>query len=66
MNENENVNENDNFGFINDGNLMILGIEGEATLQVIDVTGRILSTETFSGSYNKAVKACLLLHHPQE
>ena len=57
VNENENGNENDNFGFINNGNLMILGIEGEATLQVIDVTGRILSTETFSGSYNKAVKA---------
>ena len=37
-----------NFGFISDGNLMILGIEGEATLQIIDVTGRILSTETFS------------------
>ena len=44
-----------NFGFISDGNLMILGIEGEATLQIIDVTGRILSTETFSGSYSKAV-----------
>ena len=57
VNENENVNENDNFGFISNGNLMILGIEGEATLQVIDVTGRILSTETFSGSYNKAVNA---------
>ena len=53
----ENGNENDNFGFISNGNLMILGIEGEATLQVIDVTGRILSTETFSGSYNKAVNA---------
>ena len=44
-----------NFGFISNGNLMILGIEGEATLQVIDVTGRILSTETFSGSYSKAI-----------
>ena len=51
---NSNGSEN-NFGFISDGNLMILGIEGEATLQVIDVTGRILSTETFSGNYNKAV-----------
>ena len=45
----------DNFGFLSDGNLMILGIEGEATLQVIDVNGRILSTETFSGSYTKAI-----------
>ena len=46
-----------NFGFISDGNLMILGIEGEATVQMIDVTGRILSTETFSGSYSKALNA---------
>ena len=46
--------EDDSFGFINgNGNLCIFGIEGEATLQVIDVTGRILSTETFSGSYEK-------------
>ena len=44
-----------NFGFISNGNLMILGIEGEATLQIVDVTGRILSTETFSGSYSKAI-----------
>ena len=50
-------NNSDNFGFMNNGNLMILGIEGEATLQVIDVTGRILSSETFSGSYNKPIKA---------
>ena len=49
-----NNNENDNFGFISNGNLVISGIEGEATLQMIDVTGRILSTESFSGSYNKA------------
>ena len=46
-----------NFGFISDGNLMILGIDGVATLQVIDVTGRILSSETFSGSYSKAINA---------
>ena len=46
--------ESDSFGFINGmGNLVIVGIEGEATLQVIDVTGRILSSETFSGSYEK-------------
>ena len=44
----------DNFGFINSmGNLSIYGIEGVATLQVMDVTGRILSTETFSGSYER-------------
>ena len=51
---NTNDDKND-FSFINDGNLTILGIEGEATLQIIDVTGRILSTETFNGSYTKAV-----------
>ena len=42
------------FGFINDsGSFYIFGIEGEATLQVIDVMGRILSSESFSGSYEK-------------
>ena len=46
--------DGDNFGFINEaGNLTIFGIEGTATLQVIDVNGRILSNETFSGSYEK-------------
>jgi hypothetical protein len=46
--------DGDSFGFINGmGNLCIFGIEGTATLQVIDVTGRILSSETFSGSYEK-------------
>ena len=50
--------EGDNFGFINgSGNLCIFGIEGTATLQVIDVTGRILSSETFSGSYEKQLNA---------
>ena len=54
---NNNESHNENFGFISNGNLMILGIEGEATLQMIDVTGRILSSETFSGDFNKAVNA---------
>ena len=50
--------EDNNFGFINgSGNLCIFGIEGTATLQVIDVTGRILSSETFSGSYEKRINA---------
>ena len=48
--------DGDNFGFINGaGNLSIYGIEGEATLQVMDVNGRVLSTETFSGSYEKSL-----------
>ena len=50
--------EGDNFGFVNaNGNLSIFGIEGTATLQVIDVTGRILSSETFSGSYERKLNA---------
>ena len=48
--------DTDTFGFINGaGNLSIFGIEGEATLQVMDVNGRVLSTETFSGSYEKSL-----------
>ncbi|MBQ6307929.1 MAG: fibronectin type III domain-containing protein [Bacteroidales bacterium] len=44
----------DNFSFINsNGNFSIFGIEGEATLQVLDVMGRMLSTETFSSSIEK-------------
>ena len=50
--------DGDSFGFVNAaGNLCIFGIEGEATLQVMDVTGRILGTETFSGSYEKRLNA---------
>ena len=48
----------DDFGFFDaNGNLAIYGIEGTATLQVIDVTGRIISSETFSGNYSKAINA---------
>ena len=46
--------ESSNFGFINgSGGLVIFGVEGEATLQVVDVMGRILTTENFNGSYEK-------------
>jgi hypothetical protein len=46
--------DGDNFAFINTmGNLSIFGIEGTATVQVIDLLGHILSSETFSGSYEK-------------
>ncbi len=52
------ANMGDDFGFFDaNGNLMILGIEGTATLQMIDVTGRIISSETFSGNYSKAINA---------
>ena len=44
----------DSFSFINsNGNFSIFGIEGEATLQVLDVMGRMLSSETFSSSIEK-------------
>lgn len=44
-----------NFAFMSDGNLVINNIEGEATLQIVDELGRVISTETVSGSYNKAL-----------
>ena len=50
-----NNNMSDDFGFISDNHLMILGLEGQATIKIMDVTGRTLSTETFSGSYDKAL-----------
>ena len=43
-----------NFGFVNSsGNFCIFGVEGEATVQVVDILGHMLSSETFSGSYEK-------------
>jgi hypothetical protein len=48
----------DSFGFVNNsGNFCVYGIEGEATLQVFDVLGHMLSSETFSGSIEKKVNA---------
>jgi len=48
--------ETGSFGFVNaSGNLCIFGIEGEATVQVIDVLGHVLSSEQFSGSYEKRI-----------
>ncbi len=44
--------DGDSFAFINGaGNLSIFGIEGEATVQVMDVLGHMVSSNTFSGSY---------------
>ena len=42
------------FAFFNNGN-WIISNEGEATLQVIDITGRILSSETINGSVSKSI-----------
>ena len=46
--------DDNSFTFLNsNGNFSIFGIEGEATLQVLDVMGRVLSTESFNGSIEK-------------
>ena len=44
-----------NFAYMSDGNLVISDIEGEATLQIIDMMGRVVSTETVSGNFCKAL-----------
>ena len=43
------------FAYISNGNLVIENIEGEATMQIVDMLGRVISTEIVSGSYNKAL-----------
>ena len=46
----------DSFGFCNNGN-WIINNEGEAILQVVDVEGRILSSEEINGSVSKHIEA---------
>lgn len=48
--------DNAPFAFFSNGNWIIAN-EGKATLQVIDVSGRILTSETISGSVSKAIEA---------
>ena len=48
--------DNDSFAFYSNGSWFIRN-EGSATLQAVDVNGRILSSETFNGSVNKAIHA---------
>ncbi len=48
--------EADNFAFFSNGS-WIINNEGEATLQVVDVNGRILSTETVNGSVGTTINA---------
>lgn len=45
---------NDSFAFINNG-AFVISNEGIATLQVVDMTGRILSSETISNNFTKPV-----------
>ena len=44
----------DTFAYFN-GNEWVINNEGEATLQVVDVTGRVLSNEQINGSYNNSL-----------
>ena len=55
---NSSVNEQNanNFAFFN-GNDWTINNEGEATLQVVDMTGRVLSTETVNGNATTKVNA---------
>ena len=45
-----------NFAFYNNGNI-IINNNGDATLQVVDVTGRIVKSENINGSANVSVNA---------
>jgi len=45
---------NDSFVYVADGHLSVLN-QGEALLQIIDVTGRILCTETIQGNCRKSL-----------
>ena len=49
-----NADLNDDFAFFSNGQLVIAN-EGEAILQVIDVTGRVVATESVNGTCSKAV-----------
>ena len=48
--------DNEAFAFYSNGSWIIAN-EGDATLQVIDMMGRILSSETISGSVSKTIDA---------
>ena len=48
--------DDENFAYFNNGNLIVSN-DGEATLQVVDVMGRILSSETVSGTCTKHIDA---------
>ena len=45
--------QDDDFAFIRDGHLLVLGLDGTFTLQIVDMTGHVLSSDHFSGSYDK-------------
>lgn len=47
---------NGSFAIVNNGNLIINNVDGIATLEMIDITGRVISTETINGNCLKDVK----------
>jgi hypothetical protein len=49
-------NTSETFAFSSNGQ-WVINNEGEATLQVIDVTGRVLSSETINGAVSKGINA---------
>ncbi len=51
-----NADLNDDFAFFSNGQLVIAN-EGEAILQVIDVNGRVVATESVNGTCSKAINA---------
>jgi hypothetical protein len=52
-NENQNENEKD-FAFFSNGQLIVTG---EGTLHIIDMMGRVISTEVINGTSSKAINA---------
>ena len=48
--------EEDSFAFFTNGN-WIISNDGEAMLQVIDINGRVLSSEEIHGSISKHIEA---------
>lgn len=50
------ANNEDQFSFYSNGN-WIINNEGDATLQVVDVAGRIMSSEEISGCFSKHIEA---------
>ena len=51
-----NSSDDDNFAFMSNGNI-IVNNEGEATLQVIDVNGRIIRSESINGAASVSMNA---------
>ena len=55
------VRAGDVFAFYSNGS-WIINNDGDATLQVVDAMGRILSSETFSGSTSKAIHSAPVVY----